>query len=192
MVMRDLLQAVPFCVDFMERVSVFRRLISSTQRAAFGTHGFLRVRGRGRRFCVLWCVCVCVCVVCVCVRCVCALCVCVHVACILFKLCLASSCCSVSRLWALQAGGRGFARVQRGQMYQDAFDALAHDDTVSWSRPFSVSILDAEVCCKLMCALFVLVLCSCCACAACAVIMCHRLRLTWPVWLDSGAARGRD
>ena len=55
MVMRDLLQAVPFCVDFMERVSVFRRLISSTQRAAFGTHGFLRVRGRGRRFCVLWC-----------------------------------------------------------------------------------------------------------------------------------------
>ena len=125
--------------------------------------------------------------VCVCVRCVC-----VHVACILFKLCLASSCCSVSRLWALQAGGRGFARVQRGQMYQDAFDALAHDDTVSWSRPFSVSILDAEVCCKLMCALFVLVLCSCSACAACAVIMCHRLRLTWRVWLGSGAARGRD
>ena len=70
MVMRDLLQAVPFCVDFMERVSVFRRLISSTQRAAFGTHGFLRVRGRGRRFCVLWCaLCVCVCALCVCACC---------------------------------------------------------------------------------------------------------------------------
>ncbi|EGD78073.1 Ube3b protein [Salpingoeca rosetta] len=78
-VIRDLLREIPFCVPFMDRVSIFRQIVASHARTG-----------------------------------------------------------------AFRYAGRQHLRVQRGRMYEDAFDAFSSSPDGGWSQPPSVTIVDAE------------------------------------------------